>query len=114
MTEKIHNFFAKKKTKLKAGVAFLQLALMTGSEVVFADSDPTATLNESTKTVSEKVTTWALIAAGLMVVIGGTALMLSDETRRWAKKHILWVLVGVVVVEIATSLIAWVVSVAGG
>lgn len=110
---KIKGFLSSTKTKIKTAITFVGLAFSTGVSLVFAD-DPTAKATQATETTTTAITTWSLVVAVLMVVIGGVALMFSDETRRWAKKHILWVLVGVAIIEIATSLIAWVVSTAGG
>lgn len=112
--EKMRNFFTKKKLKLTAGMSFLQLALFTGNSVVFADGDPTATINKSTETFTSKASSWGLLVAVLMLVIGGIALMISDELRRWAKKHIMWVIFGVAIIVISATIVSWVVTTFGG
>lgn len=85
------------------------------SNPVFAEGEnPFDTVGSSVEDATGSFTNLGFIIAVVMLVISGIALMLSQKAREWAKGHIFYVIMGIVVIVLASQAVAYVQSLFGG
>ncbi|HFI0144871.1 TPA: TrbC/VirB2 family protein [Streptococcus suis] len=88
------------------------------SSPVFAEGEkgenPFDTVGSSVEDATGSFTNLGFIIAVVMLVISGIALMLSQKAREWAKGHIFYVIIGIVVIVLASQAVAYVQSLFGG
>lgn len=99
----------KLKQKALAAQGFV-VASLIGSPVFASGGDPFESLGNGAEKATEKTTKFALIAAVLLLVVGGLGLMTTSKIREWAKAHIGWVLVGIVVIVLAPGIVDYFVN----
>lgn len=93
----------------------LYLTLGTTLTVLAADpsGDPTTKINEGTADLAKNLTT---ISAGIALaafIAGGIAYMLSDQFAKWAKSHMVRVVIGYMIVVAAGTILSYFVGLAG-
>lgn len=103
------------KMKKKLLVSSTALISFLASRPVLAEgTDPFGTVETSLTDATTSFTSLGFVIAIVMLVIAGIALMLSRTAREWAKGHIGYVIAGVIVIVLASQLIAYVQSLFGG
>lgn len=109
--------------KVRKSIAGLTTAIAStiASNTVFANSDtgtsgsnPFDTVGKSAEQATLSFSNLGFLIAAGMLVIAGIGLMMSQKAREWAKGHIFYVLMGVVVIVLAAQGIAYVRNLFGG
>lgn len=103
------------KMKKKLLVSSTAVISFLSSRPVLAEGDdPFGTVENSLTDATTSFTTLGFVIAVIMLVVAGIALMLSRSAREWAKGHIGYVIVGIVVIVLASQVVAYIQSLFGG
>ncbi|WP_373756986.1 TrbC/VirB2 family protein [Streptococcus ferus] len=95
------------KKQFLATAATIALTLSNGV-IAFASADPFSSVQKGAQDATSKFSALGLVIAVFALVIAGVALMSTQRMREWAKGHIGWVIVGIVIIIIASQIVSYV------
>ena len=94
--------------KLKQAIVTASLSLLSLPSQVFAAGDPFESSTKAAQDVTGKLSAFGLIVAVGAVVICGVAMMLSQKLREWGKQHLVGVVLGIILIALASQIPAFV------
>lgn len=106
-----------KKLKLKqkwmvlVGIA---TSFLLPSGVLADGQNPFDAVNSGASNATQQLSTLGATVAIGMLVVAGIGLMLSQKMREWAKGHIIYVIIGIVVIVLASQAVPFIKQMFGG
>ncbi|EFX93367.1 TrbC/VirB2 family protein [Streptococcus sanguinis] len=89
-------------------------AFLTSSPVFAGGKNPFDSVNQGADKATQNFTALGFTIAVAMLVVAGIGLMLSQKMREWAKGHIVYVIIGVVVIVLASQAVPFIQQMFGG
>ncbi|KXT83151.1 TrbC/VirB2 family protein [Streptococcus panodentis] len=106
-----------KNLKIKQIWAALTAALtsfLLTTPVFAAGKDPFSSVTSGAEQAQGQFSTLGFAIAVTMLIVAGIGLMLSQKMREWAKGHIIYVIIGVVVIVLASQAVPFIKDMFGG
>ena len=79
-----------------------------------AGKTPFDSVNQGADKATQNFTALGFTIAVAMLVVAGIGLMLSQKMREWAKGHIVYVIIGVVVIVLTNQAVPFIQQMFGG
>ena len=89
-------------------------ASLAASPVFAGGKNPFETVGQGAEQAQSQFSTLGFAVAAAMLVVAGIGLMLSQKMREWAKGHIIYVIIGVVVIILASQVVPFLQQTLGG
>lgn len=89
------------------------LAISANTVLAETTDNPFDTIGDGVQKGQENISNLGFIIAIAMLVVSGIALMSTQKMREWAKSHIGYIIVGVIIIVVAGQLVAYIKNIFG-